>query len=155
MRKLGWTAVGVLTLTGVQIVGCQPITIPVEVGLGGSASFPVTAGVSTTKSLTAANTNTSGIDVGQGNLELEPDAITINRTNGGGKIRVQAQAAASCTEQAEGVVATCLADGLDSATCEAQGVAFLANCLSGAGQVEVTVWVYLFTALRCDFLTVV
>jgi hypothetical protein len=142
MRKTGFACVGVALAASWQIAGCarEPITIPVAVSLGGSSSFPVSAGVPTTKSINVSNTNTSGISAGQGNLELDPDAISIVRGNGGGKIRVQAQTTQSCTDQAEGVVNTCLDEGL-GADCEEEGRQFLANCLSGAGQIEATVWI--------------
>lgn len=141
MRKIGFVCVGLMVTASLQMSGCapQPRTIPVTVNLGSSSSFPFSAGVPTTKSISVADTNTSNFSAGQGNLELDANAISIVRSNGGGKIQVQSQATQSCTDQAEEVINTCLAgSGTD---CEEQGRQFLADCLSGAGQIEATIWI--------------
>jgi len=128
MRKVRWLpASGLVLLVGLQIGGCTNLlpTIPLEIKLGSSSSFDTTSGVPAAKTFTSNFTNDSGLEIGRGTLEIDPDAIDVTPDQ-------------SKTTQAIPIPETC------GAACSAAGVEGpLCTEVCNAGSVVVRVWVSL------------
>ena len=129
MRSKSGMILASLTVVGLlNISGCTPLTFPIPFDLLGAnlGTFDVQAGDPVRVSGSLNFDNTTGIEVGGGNLEISPDAISITPTQtGSGKYAATAQEVATCLD-------ACNLAGVDAATC---------SDVCENNQLRVTVWV--------------
>lgn len=118
-----------LTVVGMlQVGGCSPLTFPISFDLVGAnlGTFGVQAGEPETVSGALTFDNTTGIEVGSGDLEISPESISITPTpTGSGKFAPTAQEVNNCLD-------ACNLAGVDAAVC---------SDVCENNQLRVTVWI--------------
>jgi len=117
MRRKMCLLCGVTMVTGWQIGACVqalpliPINVPLS---GGLASFQVEGGTPA-KSTGTASFDNGGINIGRGNIELDPSVITITPTPAGSGKR--SSTTAQDTEPIQSCQDACGVAGLAAADC--------------------------------------
>ena len=139
-------AIGVCAVWAVG-AGCGGLlpTIPVPIDLSSSSvgSIEVEAGKALRKQ-TQFTGFESSVEIGRGNLELDPSAISIDSddTLGNKRSGVNLQVI-PCADVvgADALEAACLDEGATEEECEQEVADAIAACLGEAGVLEITVWI--------------
>ena len=80
MKRTLWIPLVGLAVAGVwQIGGCGVVvpTIPLPIQLGSNSAFNTVSGTPSAKTFTTNFSNTSGVDLGSGNLVVDPSAVSV------------------------------------------------------------------------------
>ncbi len=127
-----------LTVVGMlQVGGCTPVTFPILFDLVGVnlGTFDVTAGDPERVSGGLTFDNTTGIEIGSGNLEISPESISVTPAQtGSGKFAPTAQEIGTCLD-------ACNLAGVDAATC---------SDVCENNELRVTVWIGTTEAIAED-----
>ena len=127
-NKFGMIFASFAVVGMLQVGGCTPLTFPIAFDLVGVnlGTFSVQAGEPETVSGALTFDNTTGIEVGSGDLEISPESISITPAGtGSGKFAPTAQQVETCLD-------ACNLAGVDAAAC---------TDVCENNQLRVTVWI--------------
>ncbi len=127
-NKFGMIFAGLTVVGMLQVSGCTPITFPIPFDLVGAnlGTFGVQAGEPERVSGALTFDNTTGIEVGSGDLEISPESISVTPAQtGSGKFAPTAQQVETCLD-------ACNLAGVDAAVC---------SDVCENNQLRVTVWI--------------
>ena len=138
-------ATGLCLVAAWSVGGCAPPTLPFTIELGGSslAEFDLQAGTPGEATTFFPNFDNQGITIGSGSFELDPSAISITPSDSTGSKKLGPLQQASCVaqEEAQNVLDTCQADGLEAQACQDAATQAVVDCLGDATTLEISCWI--------------